>query len=99
MLESAGKNPLIAANEMPDFVVKQQIQRSAAYAGTTFQNLDQVVVAVSYRSTGEEGYRVLSTNGVLQQNSEVERKLLGNRRDELDGRIRDDARDRFQGRQ
>lgn len=66
LLENARKNTLIAASEMPDFVVKQQIQRSWAFAGTNnFKNLDRLVVAVSYRSTGEEDYRVLSTNGIL----------------------------------
>ncbi len=57
---------------MPDFVVKQQIQRSAAYAGTNnFRNLDRLVVAVSYRSSGEEAYKVLTLNGVLQNASEA----------------------------
>lgn len=66
VLELTRKNTLEAVSEMPDFVVKQQIQRSAAYAGTgNFRNLDRLVVAVSYRSTGEEDYRVLSTNGLL----------------------------------
>ena len=64
-------NTLQAVGEMPDFVVKQQIQRSAAYAGTgTFQPQDQLVVAVSYRSTGEESYRVLSRDGVPQTDSQ-----------------------------
>jgi hypothetical protein len=57
---------------MPDFVVKQQIQRSAAYAGTNnFRNLDRLVVAVSYKSSGEESYKVLSNNGVLQTNNQA----------------------------
>ncbi|MEP6945091.1 MAG: hypothetical protein ABJA02_04180 [Acidobacteriota bacterium] len=65
-LESTRKNTLEAVGEMPDFVVKQQIQRSWAFANTNnFKNLDRLVVAVSYRSTGEEDYRVLSTNGIL----------------------------------
>ncbi len=60
---------LAAVEEMPDFVVKQLIQRSAAYAGTNnFRNLDRLVVAVSYRSEGKEEYKVLSVNGVLQNN-------------------------------
>lgn len=68
LLESTRKNTLSATDGMPDFVVKQQIQRSAAYAGTNnFRNLDRLVVAVSYRSTGQEDYRVLSVNGVIQQ--------------------------------
>jgi hypothetical protein len=67
LLQDATKNTLEAVAEMPDFVVKQQIQRSAAYAGTNnFRNLDSLVVAVSYRSTGEENYKVLSVNGILQ---------------------------------
>ena len=69
VLSNARKKTLDAVEEMPDFVVKQQIQRSAAYAGTgNFRNLDRLVVAVSYRSTGQEDYRLLSMNGVLQNN-------------------------------
>ncbi len=65
---------LAAVEEMPDFVVKQQIQRSAAYAGTNnFRNLDRLVVAVSYRSDGVEEYRVLSRDGVVQVNPETKR--------------------------
>ena len=71
LLETARTNTLDAVGDMPDFVVKQQIQRSAAYAGTgNFQNLDRLVVAVSYKSSGEENYKVLSVNGILQNNPE-----------------------------
>ncbi len=71
VLINTTKNTLDSLGDMPDFVVKQQIQRAAAYAGTNnFRNLDRLVVAVSYRSTGEEAYRVLSRNGVLQTESE-----------------------------
>jgi hypothetical protein len=67
LLAAAAKKTLEAVDEMPDFVVKQQIQRSAAFAGTNnFRNLDRLVVAVSYRSSGEENYKVLSINGILQ---------------------------------
>lgn len=69
IIEKTRQNTLTAVEEMPDFVVKQQIQRSAAFAGTNnFRNLDRLVVAVSYRSTGEEDYKVLTVNGVLQEN-------------------------------
>ena len=69
ILEKARTNTLAAVNEMPDFVVKQQIQRSAAYAGTNnFRNLDKLIVAVSYRSTGQEDYKILSLNGIIQEN-------------------------------
>lgn len=71
LIESARSKTLEAVDEMPDFVVKQQIQRSAAYAGTNnFRNLDRLVVAVSYKSSGDESYRVLSVNGLLQNASE-----------------------------
>jgi hypothetical protein len=71
VLENARKKTLEAVGEMPDFVVKQQIQRSASVAGTNnFRGIDQLVVAVSYRSSGEENYRVLSVNGAIQNNSE-----------------------------
>ncbi|MDM7922650.1 MAG: hypothetical protein QUS14_10160 [Pyrinomonadaceae bacterium] len=74
VLQKARQNTLDAATEMPDFVVKQLIQRSAAYAGTgTFRNLDRLVVGVSYRASGEEEYRVLSLNGVIQENAEAKR--------------------------
>ena len=70
VLEKTRQNTLTAVEEMPDFVVKQQIQRSAAYAGTNnFRNLDKLVVAVSYRASGQEEYRVLSLNGVVQENA------------------------------
>lgn len=72
LIENARKKTLDAVEEMPDFVVKQQIQRSAAYAGTNnFRNLDRLVVAVSYRASGEESYRVLSVNGLLQNAPEA----------------------------
>lgn len=65
---------LEAVEEMPDFVVKQQIQRSAAYAGTgNYRNLDRLVVAVSYRASGQEEYKVLSLNGTIQNNPEPKR--------------------------
>jgi hypothetical protein len=67
LLESTRKNTLDAVSEMPDFVVKQQIERSAAFAGTNnFRGLDRLVVAVSYRSSGQEEYKVLSVNGAIQ---------------------------------
>lgn len=69
IIVNARKKTLEAVAEMPDFVVKQQIQRSAAYAGTgNFRALDRLVVAVSYRSSGKEEYKVLSRDGILQTN-------------------------------
>jgi hypothetical protein len=74
IIDKTRRKTLAAVEEMPDFVVKQQIQRSAAYAGTgNFRNQDRLIVAVSYRSTGEEDYRLLSKDGVLQQNVQSKR--------------------------
>ncbi len=69
ILAKSREETLAAIEEMPDFVVKQQIARSAAYAGTNnFRNLDRLVVAVSYRVSGQEEYKVLSRNGILENN-------------------------------
>lgn len=69
ILAKSREATLAALEEMPDFVVKQQIARSAAYAGTNnFQNLDRLIVAVSYRADGREEYKILSRNGVLENN-------------------------------
>jgi hypothetical protein len=69
ILSKAREATLLAVEEMPDFVVKQQIARSAAYAGTNnFRSLDRLVVAVSYRASGQEEYKVLSRNGITESN-------------------------------
>lgn len=53
-----------ALDEMPDFVVKQIISRSASYAGTgNWRPLDSVVIAVSYSTEKGEQYEVLAQNG------------------------------------
>jgi hypothetical protein len=78
ILSKTREATLAAIQDMPDFVVKQMIQRGASYAGTNnFRNLDRLVVAVSYRSPeiegekGAEEYRVLSLNGVLQTTAQL----------------------------
>lgn len=72
LLEKTRQKTLAAVEEMPDFVVKQQIQRSVGYAGTgNFRNQDKLVVGVSYRSSGEENYRLLAINGAIQPNAEA----------------------------
>ena len=69
IIEKTRKNTLEAVKEMPDFVVKQRIKRSAAFAGTNnFRSRDRLIVAVSYLSSGQEKYKILSKNGVLQDN-------------------------------
>ena len=67
VLDGSRASTLTAVEEMPDFVVKQRIKRSVAIAGTgNFRSLDNLIVAVSYRATGQEEYKLLSVNGVLQ---------------------------------
>jgi len=74
ILNKAREATLVAVEEMPDFVVKQMIQRGAAYAETNnFRNLDRLIVAVSYRAEGNEEYKILSVNGVPQTEPKVKR--------------------------
>lgn len=65
VLAQAKTAALAATEAMPDFIVKESIVRSYALAGTNNWNvLDRLTVAVSYRaSTGEE-YKVLAVNGM-----------------------------------
>lgn len=63
-IERARVNALAAVNEMPDFVVKQLITRSEAYAGTgNWKPYDTLVIAVSYSEEKGEQYRVMAKNG------------------------------------
>lgn len=63
-LEQTRQNTLAAIEEMPDFVVKQHIQRSESYAGTgNWRRRDNLIIAVSYSGEKGEQYRVLAKNG------------------------------------
>ena len=71
-IEKARANALEAVNEMPDFVVKQLITRSEAYAGTgNWKPYDTLVIAVSYSEAKGEQYRLLAKNGAPVQDSTV----------------------------
>ena len=64
VLEKAHVNTVQAIEEMPDFVVKQLIARSTAYAGTgNWKPLDTVIIAVSYSTEKGEQYKVLAVDG------------------------------------
>ena len=64
VLEKTRGNTLASLEDMPDFVVKQIITRSASYAGTgNWKPLDTVVVAVSYSTEKGEQYKVLAIDG------------------------------------
>ncbi|MFN0278317.1 MAG: hypothetical protein ACKVRN_06910 [Pyrinomonadaceae bacterium] len=64
VLEKSRVSTLAALDDMPDFVVKQVIARSEAYAGTgNWKSLDNVIIAVSYSSEKGELYKVLAIDG------------------------------------
>ncbi len=64
ILEKTRENTLAMVEAMPDFVVKQIITRSEAYAGTgNWRPYDNLVIGVSFSSEKGEQYRVLSKNG------------------------------------
>jgi hypothetical protein len=64
VVERSRASTLTALEEMPDFVVKQVINRSEAFAGTgNWRPLDTVIIAVSYSTEKGEQYRVLAVNG------------------------------------
>lgn len=72
VIEKARAKTREVVEEMPDFVVKQLISRSASYAGTgNWKPLDTLVIAVSYSTTKGEQYKVLAKNGAPVQDSGV----------------------------
>ena len=64
ILEKTRENTRNVVEEMPDFVVKQLITRSEAYAGTgNWRPYDNLVIAVSFSAEKGEQYRVMAKNG------------------------------------
>src|SRR6266550_2758786 len=65
LLDRTRAATLAAAAAMPDFIVKQLIRRSRAY-GTTNNWIpqDNLTIAVGYRATAGEQYKVLAVNGM-----------------------------------
>jgi hypothetical protein len=65
LLERARKATLGAAETMPDYLVKQQITRSHAYGQSkNWAVYDRLSIAVSYRQSAGEDYKLLSVDGV-----------------------------------
>ncbi len=65
LLEKTRVATLEATKAMPDFVVKQLISRSYSYGRTSnWINSDRLTLAVSYRASGEEDYKLLAVNGL-----------------------------------
>jgi hypothetical protein len=58
----------VAESSMPDFVVKQLINRAEAYGNKkNWKTLDNLTVAVSFRLSEGERYKLLAINGVTVQ--------------------------------
>jgi hypothetical protein len=65
LLAQARKATLGAADKMPDYLVKQQIVRYVSYGNTkNWLPEDRLTVAVSYRQSAGEDYKLLSVNGM-----------------------------------
>ena len=65
LLEQTRKATLGAAEKMPDYLVKQQITRSHAYGQSkNWAVYDRLSIAVSYRQTAGEDYKLLAVNGM-----------------------------------
>ena len=65
VLEKARAESALAVEQMPDFVVKQLVTRKIALGATrNWTTTDRLVVAVSFRVSGGEQYRVLAVNGI-----------------------------------
>ena len=65
LLEQARKATLGAAEKMPDYLVKQQIIRSHAFGQSrNWAAYDRLSIAVSYRQSAGEDYKLLSINGL-----------------------------------
>jgi hypothetical protein len=63
LLEQTRKATLGAAEKMPDYLVKQQITRSHAYGQSkNWAVYDRLSLAVSYRQSAGEDYKLLSVN-------------------------------------
>ena len=79
LLERARKATLGAADTMPDYLVKQQITRSHAFGQTkNWTPYDRLSIAVSYRQSAGEDYKLLSVNGMpVTEDQDYNMKLGG----------------------
>jgi len=65
LLERTRKATLGAAEQMPDYIVKQQITRSHAFGQSkNWAVYDRLSIAVSYRQNAGEDYKLLAVNGM-----------------------------------
>jgi hypothetical protein len=65
LLAQARKATLGAADKMPDYLVKQMISRAHAFGQSkNWEVYDRLTIAVSYRQSAGEDYKLLSVNGL-----------------------------------
>jgi hypothetical protein len=77
-IDNAREKAKQVVEEMPDFVVKQLITRSEAYAGTgNWRPYDTLVIAVNYSTEKGEQYRVLAKNGAPVRDAAVSGSYSG----------------------
>lgn len=71
LIRKTREETLNAVDQMPDFVVRQLVTRAIAL-GTSqnWRTSDRLVVAVSYRATEGERYRLLSVNGTTNSSAD-----------------------------
>ena len=80
LLERTRKATLGAAERMPDYLVKQQITRSRALGTTSnWMVYDRLSIAVSYRASVGEQYKLLSVNGMPPGVDEKEGSSYGDK--------------------
>ena len=79
LLERTRTATLGAAEAMPDYLVKQQITRSRAFGQSrNWTPYDRLSIAVSYRQSAGEDYKLLSVNGMpVTQDQNYNMKLGG----------------------
>jgi len=78
LLERARKATLGAAETMPDYLVKQQIIRSHAYGQSkNWAVYDRLSIAVSYRQSAGEDYKLLAVDGIPATEGQGDGMKLG----------------------
>jgi hypothetical protein len=78
LLEQARKATLGAADTMPDYLVKQQITRSHAFGQSrNWAPYDRLTIAVSYRQSAGEDYKLLTINGMPATDDQSYNMKLG----------------------
>jgi hypothetical protein len=74
LMRKTREETLNAVDQMPDFVVRQLVTRAVALgASLNWRTSDRLVVAVSYRASEGERYRLLSVNGATNSSAADER--------------------------